>query len=58
MLQDSAQVARDAVADSVAVAGHHFNGWWFVAALAVVVIGVGVVLWRKAQPVVVDNSRR
>lgn len=64
MLQDTAQVVRDTVADSVAVAGHHFNWWWLVVAVAVAALVAGVALWRAGSTPVIevdsspDNRRR
>lgn len=59
MLQDTAQVVRDTVADSVAVAGHRFNWWWVVLVIAIVVIAAGVALWKAGRtPVIEVDSKR
>lgn len=59
MLQDTAKVVRDTVADSVAVAGHHFQWRWLFVVVVVVLVAVGVALWRAGRtPVIEVDSKQ
>jgi anti-sigma-K factor RskA len=55
MIQDTLQ---SAARDTVAVAGHHFNGMVVAVVVVVIVLAVGFILWHGTRPVVVDDRKR